>query len=393
MGAPTSRVAAPWGSTRSGCRPRRRRAAGPVRAGRHRPPGRRPRGSPDRCRRRHGVRRCRGLRGGGARLLDRGRHRLPARAHGRRPERRRGVRPAGVPLQRLRRPVHDHRGAAGRPPAVGQGRRGQRGRTRAARPAAARRHLVGHDDEARPVGQHAADDGRLLRRGRGRRRRRDRAALRRGTRPARRLLPAHRAQHPEPAGRGGAPGPRARPGRRLLVRRVPHRPARAGGLGLVHRDRAGRRPGRGPGLGPGAATGSPPRGTPAPSGSPRARTPSPASASSPTSPRSCPTANPRRRSCPPAGCPGCGRRRASRSCATGRRRRTGRPRVYLATIGPVARHTARAGFAGNLFQAGGLETPSGDGVDGFRRRGDDGRLHLRHRQGLRGLGGRRWPPS
>jgi methylmalonyl-CoA mutase len=42
-----------------------------------------------------------------------------------------------------------------------------------------------------------------------------------------------------------------------------------------------------------------------------------------------------------------------------------RPTVYLATIGPIARHTARASFAGNLFQAGGLETPSGDGVDGF----------------------------
>ena len=41
------------------------------------------------------------------------------------------------------------------------------------------------------------------------------------------------------------------------------------------------------------------------------------------------------------------------------------PRVYLATIGPIARHTARATFAGNLFQAGGLETPSGDGVAGF----------------------------
>jgi methylmalonyl-CoA mutase len=40
-------------------------------------------------------------------------------------------------------------------------------------------------------------------------------------------------------------------------------------------------------------------------------------------------------------------------------------RVYLATIGPVAKHTARASFAGNLFQAGGLETPSGDGVGGF----------------------------
>jgi methylmalonyl-CoA mutase len=42
-----------------------------------------------------------------------------------------------------------------------------------------------------------------------------------------------------------------------------------------------------------------------------------------------------------------------------------RPRVYLATIGPVARHTARASFAGNLFQAGGLETPSGDGAEGL----------------------------
>jgi methylmalonyl-CoA mutase len=40
-------------------------------------------------------------------------------------------------------------------------------------------------------------------------------------------------------------------------------------------------------------------------------------------------------------------------------------RVYLATIGPIARHTARASFAANLFQAGGFETPSGDGVAGF----------------------------
>jgi methylmalonyl-CoA mutase len=32
-----------------------------------------------------------------------------------------------------------------------------------------------------------------------------------------------------------------------------------------------------------------------------------------------------------------------------------RPRIYLATIGPAAAHTARAGFAANLFQAGGIE--------------------------------------
>jgi methylmalonyl-CoA mutase len=41
------------------------------------------------------------------------------------------------------------------------------------------------------------------------------------------------------------------------------------------------------------------------------------------------------------------------------------PRVYLATIGPIARHTARATFAGNLFQAGGVATPSGDGATGL----------------------------
>ncbi|MBW8766522.1 MAG: methylmalonyl-CoA mutase small subunit [Geodermatophilales bacterium] len=46
-----------------------------------------------------------------------------------------------------------------------------------------------------------------------------------------------------------------------------------------------------------------------------------------------------------------------------------RPRVYLATIGPVARHTARATFAANLFQAGGLETPTGNGIDGFAEAG------------------------
>jgi len=42
-----------------------------------------------------------------------------------------------------------------------------------------------------------------------------------------------------------------------------------------------------------------------------------------------------------------------------------RPAVYLATIGPVARHSGRAGFAANLFQAGGLLTPTGDGASGF----------------------------
>ena len=42
-----------------------------------------------------------------------------------------------------------------------------------------------------------------------------------------------------------------------------------------------------------------------------------------------------------------------------------RPAVYLATIGAIARHTARATFAANLFQAGGLATPSADGAGGL----------------------------
>ncbi|MEU4406016.1 methylmalonyl-CoA mutase family protein [Streptosporangium sp. NPDC023963] len=36
-----------------------------------------------------------------------------------------------------------------------------------------------------------------------------------------------------------------------------------------------------------------------------------------------------------------------------------RPKVFLATIGPVAAHTARASFAANLFQAGGIATVTG----------------------------------
>ncbi|MGY1652644.1 methylmalonyl-CoA mutase subunit beta [Geodermatophilus sp. SYSU D01119] len=42
-----------------------------------------------------------------------------------------------------------------------------------------------------------------------------------------------------------------------------------------------------------------------------------------------------------------------------------RPRVYLATLGPIARHIARATFAANLFQAGGVETPAADGASGL----------------------------
>ncbi|WP_158845295.1 methylmalonyl-CoA mutase family protein [Saccharothrix deserti] len=53
-----------------------------------------------------------------------------------------------------------------------------------------------------------------------------------------------------------------------------------------------------------------------------------------------------------------------------------RPKVFLATLGPVAAHTARATFAANLFQAGGIETPNAgptktveDVVERFRESG------------------------
>ncbi len=39
----------------------------------------------------------------------------------------------------------------------------------------------------------------------------------------------------------------------------------------------------------------------------------------------------------------------------------GRPGVFLATLGPIADFTARAGFARNLFEAGGLAAPVGNG--------------------------------
>ncbi|MGY1763170.1 methylmalonyl-CoA mutase subunit beta [Geodermatophilus sp. SYSU D00779] len=54
-----------------------------------------------------------------------------------------------------------------------------------------------------------------------------------------------------------------------------------------------------------------------------------------------------------------------RDRADAARRAGSEPRVYLATIGSIARHTARATFAGNLFQAGGVATPSGDGASGL----------------------------
>ena len=153
--------------------------------------------------------------------------------------------------------------------------------------------------------------------------------------PARLVLPADRPQHAEPADRGGAPRPRPRSGRRVLVRRVADRVAGAGGLGLVHRDRAGRRPGRGAGLRPGARPDRRRLGRPGAAPGAPARMRSPASASSPTWPRSCR---------PAAGCVSLARRSAAGALPTG-----GLPRVRAAQEFEELRDRRAAGPPGSTW--------------------------------------------
>jgi methylmalonyl-CoA mutase len=43
-----------------------------------------------------------------------------------------------------------------------------------------------------------------------------------------------------------------------------------------------------------------------------------------------------------------------------------RPAIVLATLGPIAVHTARSSFAANLFQAGGIETPLNEAAGGSK---------------------------
>ena len=46
-----------------------------------------------------------------------------------------------------------------------------------------------------------------------------------------------------------------------------------------------------------------------------------------------------------------------------RRERGARPKIFLANLGPVAQHTARAAYAKNYFEAGGIEAIATDGFD------------------------------
>ena len=92
------------------------------------------------------------------------------------------------------------------------------------------------------VGQHRARDDRLLLGGSRRRRRHHRAPPRRPRPPVgERARQATRPQHPVGARAGVQRRQGDRPGRRVVVRRAPHRRARRTGVGRLPGDRGGRR--------------------------------------------------------------------------------------------------------------------------------------------------------
>ena len=373
--SPGRRCSARSASTRRPARPHRRRAR--RRLGRRRSPGGWRRGVPAGARRRR--RRPAGARRGrlgrpGARLLARRRGGLPARAHRRRARRRR--RPPGCWSSATPPPPSSSRRSrsCARPAGCGRGCR---------RRAARRR--------ARPQFQHAVASPTMFTR------RDPYVNLLRGTvagfaagvggadavtvapfdaahRASHAVLPADRPQHPGAAGRGGAPGAGDRPGRRLLVRRVAHRRAGPRGLGVLPGAGGRRRapsPRWTPGcvaerVGGGAGAARAGRRHPPDAGDRRQRVPRPGREAG-RARRRCPDRAGRRA----AACTG--RRRRSRRAATAPTRMladTGaRPRAFLATLGPLAAYTARAGFARNLLQAGGIETVEAGPTDDRRRGG------------------------
>ena len=313
--------------------------------------------------RRHPLPRRRRVRRPAARRHHRRRHRLPPgpRRRGRRAGR--GDRPHRAAPRRHRRPVRHDRHVPGRPEPVGSRRRGgRRARRHLADP---RRHGVGDDDRLRPVGERAALHGRLLRRRHRRRRRRHRPpprppARRRGDR----ARPPHRPQHAVDPARGVAPRRGPRPGRRLVVRRVVHRPAGRRGLGAGPGDRGRRRVPGGRRQRPRSPSASPPREPPASATSTPARRRSPGLTEFPEHRRAGPVGGHRR-----------GRRTARRRTAGARTSRPcagastpsppsgDRPSVFLATIGPAAVFTPRITFARNFFEVAGLATTTGPVTD------------------------------
>ncbi len=159
---------------------------------------------------------------------------------------------------------------------------------------------------------------------------------------------------------GVAPGPGHRPGGRLLVRGAAHRRAgprrpgtwfqeieRAGGQAAALRSRPGRRA-------PRRHLGGARRRDLA-----HRREPITGVSEFPNLGRAAGGARARRPPARPAACRGSAATRRSRRCGPAPTRTSPRPargpRVFLAALGPAAAHTARATFAANLFQAGGIE--------------------------------------
>ena len=249
------------------------------------------------------------------------------------------------------------------------------------------------------MGEHAADDGGLLRRGRRRRR---------GRSPCSRSTPRSACPTPSPGGSPATPrtcwsrrGPwpacstrRAAPG---TSSRSPRTLARAAWAWFTEIERAG-------GLAAALDSGLVGERIAAAWEARSKRLATRADAITgvsefPNLAEKLPERDPRPHSrCPRAGCRGCGRRRRSRSSAT-------RPTPLRSRRGPApgrlpghARPGRPAHRPGGLRGqpvpgAGGLGTPSGDGAARPRRRRDGGRLHLRHRRGLRRARPPSWLPS
>jgi hypothetical protein len=162
-------------------------------------------------------------------------------------DRRRGRCAASVPNDRVplgghRRTVRDDRQAPRRPAPVVPHRRSERPRSGGSGDVPARRRFQDDDGALRPVGEHPALHRCVFRGGDGRRRRRHDLAARHPRRARRhRARPAGGPQHPECAAGRVASVPCGRPGRRLVVRRTPHRRSRSSGLAPAATDRDGRR--------------------------------------------------------------------------------------------------------------------------------------------------------
>ena len=261
------------------------------------------------------------------RVLEASRHR-----------RRAGGRPGRVPLRRDRRAVPRPSPSCGPPGCSGRGSWSSAGQA----PAEQRQHAVTSRpmmSSVRPLGQHAAHHRRRLRRDGRRRRRRHRAALRPPPGPARRLRPPHR---PQPDGAADSTSPTSA--------RSPTRPAA-------------------PGRSSGSPTTSPwPAGT---SSRPSRAAPRSTRRSPPPSPSATEQVATRRR--PITGLtefPNLAETLPERDGEPDDVRRYGAAfealrdepaatPVFLATLGPVAAHTARATFATNLFAAGGIAWAAG----------------------------------